>query len=345
MTEAKGKAKAEIKTRQPQKKTQDTFANLRRPHPVEEFLGLTQPTPPTPRTPPTSPTPPIAPERDFTRVANSIVREAVAGGCFIGKSKQIYDFLYQRTRGAVVPKRSIRIPKPELMKGSDIGSERTLLKNLAHLKSIGLVEIGYTDGKHEGNEYTVLLPEEIGLKAEPATRTPPTPPTPRHARTEVGYLPPVESGVGGVGSNPLESTTSGVPNTSFNTSEKKFDDEAAPRPLREVERELTGRESGMEAWSPFFELVATELRIAAARTTVSSVPAFLTEHLRRRLFKRSADEMRVESREPAGTPATAPVDAQKCPDCGGTGWWYPQGADNGVARCAHLKLQSVPPDK
>jgi hypothetical protein len=32
-----------------------------------------------------------APARDFTRVANSIVREAVAGGQFKGKSKQLYD--------------------------------------------------------------------------------------------------------------------------------------------------------------------------------------------------------------------------------------------------------------
>jgi hypothetical protein len=56
------------------------------------------------------------------------VREAVAGGHFTGKSKQLYDFLYHRTRGAVVPVRSVRITKPKLMAGSSIGSERTLLK-------------------------------------------------------------------------------------------------------------------------------------------------------------------------------------------------------------------------
>ena len=75
----------------------------------------TPPTPPTEATPPTartSPTPPtsIAPARDFTRVANSIVREAVAGGYFTGKSKQLYDCLYTLTRGAIVPKRSVVIP-------------------------------------------------------------------------------------------------------------------------------------------------------------------------------------------------------------------------------------------
>lgn len=61
----------------------------------------TPPTTPTPRRPPTPPTP-VAPERDFAKVANSIVREAVAGGYFTGKSKQLYDFLYSRTRGAII---------------------------------------------------------------------------------------------------------------------------------------------------------------------------------------------------------------------------------------------------
>src|SRR3954462_3407784 len=46
---------------------------------------------------------PIAPERDFMKTANSIVREAVPGGLFRGKSKQLYDALYLLTRGAVVP--------------------------------------------------------------------------------------------------------------------------------------------------------------------------------------------------------------------------------------------------
>lgn len=42
--------------------------------------------------------------------------------------------------------------------------------------------------------------------------------------------------------------------------------------------------------------------------------------------------------------AQTAVDASACPDCNGTGFWYPNGTDKGVARCAHLKLQSVPPE-
>jgi hypothetical protein len=32
------------------------------------------------------------------------------------------------------------------------------------------------------------------------------------------------------------------------------------------------------------------------------------------------------------------TDASKCPDCGGTGYWYPGGLSKGVAKCKHLKL-------
>jgi hypothetical protein len=37
---------------------------------------------------------------------------------------------------------------------------------------------------------------------------------------------------------------------------------------------------------------------------------------------------------------TLPLDinGSQCPDCHGTGYWYPAGTDKGVARCKHLKL-------
>jgi hypothetical protein len=39
-------------------------------------------------------------------------------------------------------------------------------------------------------------------------------------------------------------------------------------------------------------------------------------------------------------------DASKCPDCHGTGFWYPQGISDGVKKCRHEKLSSgsQPPD-
>lgn len=365
MTEPMEKKKPQTATREPKKKTPGTFDNIRplpQAHPVEELLGLVEPqtSQPTPRTSPTSRTtatprtartPPttVAPERDYHKVANSIVREAVAGGYFTGKSKQLYDFLYSRTRGAVVPVRSVRITKPKLMKGSGIGSERTLLKNVAHLKAIGLIEVNVTDGEHGGNEYVVFLPEEVNLPIEPTPRTPPTPPTAdegRHAPQKVGGVPPVESGVRDVGSGPTESTTSEDAKTlSLRRSERNDDDDAAlaglVARLKIAAKEITGREVSTgerERWNDLAEVLVTELKIAAARTTVSSVPSFLSEHLRRRLFKKDKQQLTAEATTASYQAQLSPVEINKCPDCGGSGWFYPQGEGQGVARCKHEKL-------
>jgi DNA-binding Lrp family transcriptional regulator len=32
------------------------------------------------------------------------------------------------------------------------------------------------------------------------------------------------------------------------------------------------------------------------------------------------------------------VDASQCPDCQGSGWWYPKGPEKGIARCKHERL-------
>jgi len=353
MTETKGKQKAEIKTRQPQKKTQDTFANLRKPHPVEELLGLTQPAPLTPPTPPTAVTspapltpPPIAPSRDYAKVANSIVREAVPSGAFSGKSKQLYDYLYAKTRGAVVPRHSVRMTKTDIMKGSHIGSERTMYKNLRRLEAAGLVQVRSIAGEQDGNEYTVALPEEV------TPLTPPTHPThTSHSSQKVVSPLTAESGVSGVSLNPEDSTVSGDLKTSFKTYEKKLDDEASRRlgeVLSQAEKELTGKNSANEIqWGELAEILVTELKIAAGRTTVSNVPAFLAEHLRRRLWKvdkKRATEIAVEPEQGSQT-SLSNVDRRQCPDCAGTNFWYPDGPDKGVTRCKHANLRPALPEE
>ena len=312
----------------------------------------TPPTSDTPRTPRTSRTPrtppsKIAPERDYAKVANSIVRDAVAGGHFTGKSKQLYDFLYSRTRGAITPTRSVRITKPNLMKGSAIGSERTLLKNIAHLKSIGLLEVLVTDGEHSGNQYTVFLPEEAELPR--ALRTPPTPPTPgypHHAGQKVGGVPPAETTVGDVGSSPEDSTVYTDPKTSFKTNtERSDDDEAAAALVRSHKKmieEITGREatrSEILKLIEVIEVITLEGKIAAARTTVSSAGPFLAEHLRRRLFKKNKQELAVETAQSEATAVGPPLDASQCPDCAGVGWYYPEGKEKGMAKCRHAQLK------
>lgn len=125
--------------------------------------------------------------------------------------------------------------------------------------------------------------------------------------------------------------------------EQTTDDEAFAgfvSSFKEAILELTGREVSPAERTRFDELaevLLTELRIAAGRTTVSSVPAFLAEHLRRRLWKK--EKRQLESEGVGGRPApTEKVDASACPDCFGTGMWYPEGFDQGVARCQHDKL-------
>ncbi len=254
--------------------------------------SATKGTVPTLATPPTAFTTkvkqPISPEKDYAKVANSIVREAVAQGLFIGKSKQIFDFLYLQTRGAIQPKRSFRITKANLMRASDIGSERTLLKNLSHLKSVGLIKITEFDGQHGGNEYEVFLPEESR----------PTPPTARHSHNapqKVGTLPSVESGVGGVSQIEENKALYSSAKTSFKDI-KESDDEFAlanfTDKLELVSLKLINKglsKTDKEKWGELAELLAMELEIAAARTkSISNIPAFLTEHLRRRLISKPA---------------------------------------------------------
>jgi hypothetical protein len=289
---------------------------------VENQVGNTPPTPPTLDTSPTVATPatlhtqptpstqikklPIAPERDFTRVANSIVRDAVRQGIFIGKSKQIYDFLYLKTRGAIQPKRSIRVTKSNLMRGSGIGSERTLLKNLSHLKSVGFIKVTEFDGQHGGNEYEVFLPEET----QPTSPTPPTSVTSRQAHyapQKVESLPPVESNVSGVAQTQQNQEFNGNLKLKINTN-TEIDDESASafsfviEKLNAVSLELTGKGISMrekDKWESLVDLLILELRTAAKRTgSVSSVPAFLTEVLRRQFF---TQRQRRSSTKPSKT--------------------------------------------
>jgi hypothetical protein len=272
-------------------------------NPSHEAKRKSQATPPTPPTKPTSatarttPTPtteqPISPERDFAKVANSIVREAVAQGLFIGKSKQIYDFLYLQTRGAMQPKRSARITKSKLMRGADIGSERTLLKNLSHLKAVGLIKIREFNGQHGGNEYEVFLPEE----AHPTPPTPLTADQSHYSPQKVGTLPPVESNVSGVGQVIDNTDIYGDAKTSFKDSNRNDDERThvnneaftlMTQKLNTAVKKITGKSASKheaEKWGNLADLLILELEIAASRSTgVSSVPAFLTEIIRRKFF-------------------------------------------------------------
>jgi hypothetical protein len=372
MTNPKEKTKPGVPTRTPQKKTTSSgmFDNLRPlPHPIEEILGFTHPAQPSPTQPnlaqpnltqpsptqlgPTQPSPTqpksqpgqptgIAPTRDFNKRANSIDRDAMPKGHFPGTSYKLYNALYQRTRGAVVPIRTIQATKRELMDWSNIKSKNTIAINLQILLANGWIRRSLEVGDHGGSIYEIFTPEEAFDPTQPnPTQVDPSQPVPTQ---KLGLDPTQQSGWVGLGKVTENKDTSAVPKTSFKTNTEKFDDEAFAAHvalLKQATKEITGKEPSateIERWREVAEVLVTELKIAAGRTSVSSVPAFLAEHLRRRLFKKDQKQLATEAAEASSAPPTPKVNASQCPDCFGTGMWYPEGYDKGVARCRHEKL-------
>ncbi|HEX7314479.1 MAG TPA: hypothetical protein VF297_11180 [Pyrinomonadaceae bacterium] len=236
------------------------------------------------------------------------------------------------------------------MQWTGIKNVKTVNDHIKRLIDAGLLVRTKLAGEHEGSIYEVILPEEVNPYQ---TRTRPVPdpyqrqteevPEPNQKTDSDQYQNSVRVGSG----NLIDLiATSGEPKTSFKTKDEKPDDEAfAPlvARLRKTVTDLTGKEStaaDAARWDELGELLDAELRIAAGRTgSVSSVPAFLTEHLRRRLWKKDKRQVEEEGKAVGSKRSeTTKVDASKCPDCFGTGMHYPDGFDKGVARCRHEKL-------
>ncbi|HEX7316131.1 MAG TPA: hypothetical protein VF297_19650 [Pyrinomonadaceae bacterium] len=186
---------------------------------------------------------------------------------------------------------------------ADIGSDRTLRKNLARLEGVGLVTIKQIGGTQGGNEFTVFLPEEVSPATTPTTPTTSTTPHHDHPLQNVPVVPVVESDSGRGGLNGENKDSSAKHNTLINTNTDKKDDEAFAglvEMLKQAAKKVTGKETSVteaDRWREIGELLAAELQIAASRTTVSSAPAFLFEHLRRRLRKSDARQIEQEVRE------------------------------------------------
>ncbi len=227
---------------------------------------------------------PVSPEKDYTKVANSIVRQ-IPNGFFVGKSKQMYDYLYTVTRGAVKPTRSIRISKSALMRGSGIKSTHTFYNNVRHLEAIGLLVTTRIDGEKGGNFYEVLLPEEVDDNLAQLAHLAQA----AHSVQKLHWVPSAVSALPALGSNPVTTGVSEVPKTSFKDINTN-DDEAFAGFIEKFQvaaEEITGKKISKrdgENLEKIADLLVLELKIAARRTQgISSVPAFLTEVLRRKL--------------------------------------------------------------
>jgi hypothetical protein len=289
----------------------------------------------------------IAPARDFNKRANILDRDALPSGLFPGSSKKLYDALYIRTLGAVVPTKTIQATRRELSKWSGIKNIKTIAAHLRHLETVGLVVRTWDRGDNEGSVYEVCLPD--GLRPPKTTQGGVDPPEVASGPNSV--LPLDRNSASGGLSQPVDSqATSDDGKTSFKTKEINTDDEALAglnATLKKATKDITGREispTETTRWTELAEVLVTELKIAAGRTTVSSVPAFLAEHLRRRLWKKEKRQIEEEGKSGANSPEPeVRIDASKCPDCFGTGMWYPEGYEKGVARCGHDKLKAFEP--
>lgn len=224
----------------------------------------------------------LSPVRDFQKVPNSVSRSL---DMFRGKSKQVWDYLWSVTRGAVQPTRLTRKSRKEIKDGSGIGSLVTVDAAIEHLVRVGLLKVLHSAGSPFGNEYEVFTPNEIGG----ATYTTYTSSTSSRPIQKLDVLVLPLSGIGSIGYNVENKAIYENPNTSLKTNTKNDDESLADltRVLKKSSERISGKISSKaerENWRELAELLAAELENAAARTNgVSNVPAFLTEHLRRRL--------------------------------------------------------------
>jgi hypothetical protein len=285
------------------------------------------PDPPLRGVTPRNPTRPVAPAKDFNKRANSLDKLALPAGLFPGASKSLYDALYVRTRGAVVPTRTIRATKRELCDWSGIRNVKTVDSHLRYFSAIGLVISEWERGQNDGSLYEVLLPEETrGLFVGSRGVTPPdpmlphpTPPDPTSPRNP-GSPHPQNLGSPHPTDLSLESTASETSKTSLKTNTEGDDDEAFAdlfAVLKQAAKKVTGREPSpaeRARWKEVAELLATELEVAASRTTVTSAPAFLAEHLRRRLRKADARQIEREVGEASSKQAASTAKPELTPE-------------------------------
>jgi len=196
------------------------------------------------------------------------------------------------------------------MKRAYIGSRVTFDANISRLMNVGLITVRQIPGEHEGNEYTVFLPEEIDLSAPSHTSTPTMGSRTNQAGqttwSNSGYyvdrpdMPESTSTSQGV--NSYESEVYGGSKTRSKTGLLNDDElfQGLNAQLALLIGQITGSDPVLSAtekqnWEEVGRVLAGEIINAAVKTeSITSVPAFMAEHLRRR-FARAAAVHRVSS--------------------------------------------------
>jgi hypothetical protein len=153
---------------------------------------------------------------------------------------------------------------------------------------LGLIKRNEIVGQLSGNEYEVFLPEEINLQPVQPVQS-----AQSVQKPVVPVLPETELTV--PTSNPISTDVLATSKTSFKDIEKNDDDARVSetflvmsKRLDAAVKKITGRgvsKTEAEKWGTLADLLILELEVAASRADgVSSVPAFLTEVLRRQFF-------------------------------------------------------------
>lgn len=240
----------------------------------------------------------IAPERDFNKRANSLERRALPSGLFPGSSKKLYDALYLRTRGAIQPSLTVKATNRNLMEWTGIRNVKTIRLQIRNLSDSGLVTRYECNGDRQGDVYKVRLPEETAGETASVT------PTSTSTSTSTNFDPyqyqklvwdPYQKLVGdGRGLLYENKGTYDFPKTSYKTNTNDDDDSRSAlailtQVLAQAARDLTGSAPTVaeaERWGEVGRIIVTELKVATGRTgPISSVPAFLAAHLKRRFAK------------------------------------------------------------
>ncbi len=252
-----------------------------------------------------------SPTRDYTKVSNSIMKRAIPEKYFRGLSKHTYDVLYQRTRGAIVPTRTIQLTKDELVRLTGISKDAIKL-HIKYLKETGLLKSRPAIGSHAGWEYEILVPEEIeeteqvGVREGKVMQGKASENLPLHSGQNLPLL---------THTNPVENKdTYGFPKTSLKTNTKN-DDEADAlfsgfiEKFQTAAKKLTGAPLSKyerEKWERLADLLVLELETASrhASNPVSSVPAFLTKVLSSKLLNQKQPAERMSKPKSGAKPDT-----------------------------------------
>ena len=238
-----------------------------------------------------------SPRRDFQKIPNSIIREALPERLFRGKSKQVWDYLWSISRGAITPGRTLKKSRNEIKNGSGLGSMVTVDAALLHLESVGLIAKRQAIGSPGGNEYEIFSLEEAAANFTSIA------PSQAAAIGETGHF----------------SNAGDAPNNEAAPTSRAFAQahEAHPGIMQDfaavllaagetvLGAELPVNSQERKHWRTLGELLAEELKEAAQKAkSVTSVPAFLTAHLKRKLKAKEAKKVSPASKPKKDAPQT-----------------------------------------